>query len=123
MNYLNKKDIILIGAAIEVYNQMGAGFLEEIYQECLEIELNLRNIIYERQPKLLIFYKKRRLNRYYIPYLYAYNGIIVELKAVKRLTDIETAQILNYLRGSKKRVGYSINFGCAAKLEWKRMII
>ena len=107
MNELFKQEgYNLIGAALEVYNQMGAGFLEEIYQECLEIELNLRNIVYERQPKLLIFYKKRRLDRYYIPDLYVYNGIIVELKAVKRLTDIETAQIFNYLKGSKKRVGY-----------------
>ena len=107
----------LIGAAIEVYNQMGAGFLEEVYQECLEIELNLRGIGYERQPRLSIFYKKNSLNKCYIPDLYVYNGIIVELKAIKHLTDIEVAQILNYLKGSLKRVG------CTTELEWKRLIL
>lgn len=113
----------LIGAAMEVYNQMGSGFLEEIYQECLEIELKLRGIVYESKPKLVIFYKKNRLNKYYQPDLYVYNGIIVELKAIKHLGDNEIAQILNYLKGSEKRVGYLINYGCPTELEWKRFIL
>ena len=113
----------LIGAAMEVYNQLGSGFLEEIYQECLEIELKLRGIVYESKPKLTIFYKKNKLNKYYQPDLYVYNGIIVELKAIKHLGDNEIAQILNYLKGSEKRVGYLINYGCPTELEWKRFIL
>ena len=113
----------LIGAALEVYNQMGSGFLEEVYQECLVIELKLRGIVYESKPQLTIFYKNNKLDKYYQPDLYVYNGIIVELKAIKHLGDNEIAQILNYLKGSEKRAGYLINYGCPAELERKRIIL
>jgi len=113
----------LVGAAIEVYNQMGHGFLEEVYQECLEIELAMRGVPFEAQPSLGLDYKKRTLKRTYRPDLVVFGGIVVELKAVKSLTPIETAQLINYLRATKKRVGYLINFGNPAKLEWQRFVL
>lgn len=113
----------IVGAAIEVYNTLGHGFLEEVYQECLEIELKLRNIPFQSHPKLILSYKSKQLEKYYIPDLYLYDGIVVELKAVKQLSEEHFAQIMNYLRATEKPVGYLLNFGCTEKLEWKRIII
>ena len=113
----------LVGAAIEVYNTLGHGFLEEVYQECLEIELALRDIPFQSHPKLILSYKGKRLEKYYIPDLYVYDGIIVELKAIKQLVDEHKAQIMNYLRAAEKPVGYLLNFGCTEELEWKRIIM
>lgn len=113
----------LVGAAMEVYNQQGHGFLEEVYQECLEIELGLRQIPFVSQPKLALRYKGHALDRFYRPDLYVYGGLVVELKAMKCLTDNESAQLLNYLKATGKRVGYLLNFGHPDKLEWKRMVL
>lgn len=110
----------LIAAAIEVYNTIGSGFLEEVYLECLEMELKQRNIPFLSQPLLSIYYKDRKLQKYYKPDLFVYDGIVVELKAVKGLTEIEEAQLLNYLKATNKTVGYLINYGNKNKLEWKR---
>ena len=71
----------LVGAAIEVYNTLGHGFLEEVYQECLEIELRLRDVPFQSYPKLTLSYKSKQLEKYYIPDLYVYDDIVVELKA------------------------------------------
>jgi GxxExxY protein len=113
----------LVGAAMEVYNNMGTGYLEEVYQECLERELALRGIPFESQPLLSLFYKGEKLNKHYRPDLYVYGGIVVELKALKHLGNDEFAQILNYLRGTRKRVGYLLNFGSAKEIEWKRIVL
>ena len=113
----------LVGAAIEVYNTLGHGFLEEVYQECLEIELRLRDIPFQSHPKLILSYKSRELEKYCIPDLYVYDGIVVELKAIKQLIDEHTAQIMNYLKATEKPVGYLLNFGCTEELEWKRIIM
>lgn len=112
----------LVGAALEVYNNLGSGFLEEIYQESLELELKLQGIPFISQPQLNIHYKGYRLEKYYRPDLYAYNGIVVELKAVKELNLIFEAQLLNYLKATQRPVGYLINFGSSEGLQWKRMI-
>jgi len=112
-----------VGAAIEVYNTLGHGFLEEVYQECLEIELKFRDIPFQSHPKLILSYKSKQLEKYYIPDLYVYDGIVVELKAVKQLSEEHFAQIMNYLRATEKPVGYLLNFGCTEKLEWKRIIM
>jgi GxxExxY protein len=113
----------LVSAAIEVYNTLGHGFLEEVYQECLEIELRSRNIPFRSHPKLILSYKSKQLEKYYVPDLYVYDGIVVELKAIKQLLDEHTAQIMNYLRATEKPVGYLLNFGCTEELEWKRIIM
>lgn len=113
----------LIGAALEVYNEKGQGFLDEVYQECLEIELSLRGIPFEAQSALSLSYKGRSLRRTYRPDLIAFGEIVVELKAIKQLTDNDMAQLLNYLRATGKRVGYLVNFGHPGKLEWQRFIL
>lgn len=113
----------LMGAAFEVYNEKGHGFLEEVYQECLEIELSIQDISYNSQPGLPIYYKNRRLNKFYYPDLYVHNSLVVELKAANELINDHRAQLMNYLHGTKKNVGYLINFGNPNKLEWERFII
>ena len=112
-----------VGAAMEVYNVMGPGYLEEVYQECLERELALRNIPFESQPQLNLYYKGEPLDKYYRPDLYVHSGIVVELKALKRLSNDEVAQNLNYLKGTNKQVGYLLNFSAPEDLEWKRFVL
>lgn len=113
----------LIGAAIEVHKELGRGFLEPIYQESLEIELNNRSIPFTAQERLTIYYKNSALKKEYIPDLICYGKIIVEIKALDKLSNIESAQLLNYLKATKLRVGVLINFGSQGKLEWSRYIL
>jgi GxxExxY protein len=101
---------------------MGEGFLEAIYQEALEIELAERKIPFVPQKSLPVFYKKRRLEKEYVADLICYDKIIVELKALDRLTKKEESQILNYLKATGLRVGLLINFGSSGKLEWSRFV-
>ena len=112
----------LIGACFEVYNEMGNGFLEEVYQESLELELTERGIPFIAQPKLPIFYKGRQLRKHYEADLLVLDKIIVELKAVKSLLPEHEAQLLNYLKATGRRVGYLVNFGAHPKLDWRRRI-
>ena len=112
----------LIGVALDVYNELGNGFLEEVYQEVMEIELKKRQIMFLSQPELKLFYKGQELNKRYRPDLYVYDNIVVELKAIKQLGNNEYAQLINYLKISKKSVGYLINFGAENELQWKRLI-
>lgn len=120
---LQREGYELVGAAFEVYNQIGPGFLEEVYHECLRRELTLRGIPFESQPELRLFYKGDALDKYYRPDFYVYGEIVTEIKALKALSDNESAQLLNYLKGSRKRVGYLLNFGSPKVLEWKRFIL
>ncbi len=110
----------VVGAAMEVSNEMGAGFLEAVYQEAMQIELAERKIPFEAQVPIWISYKEHRLMKMYVPDLVCYDQIIVEIKAVKKLTTIDEAQLINYLKATSKPVGLLLNFG-APKLEWKRM--
>jgi GxxExxY protein len=112
----------IIGAAIEVYNQLGNGFLEGVYQDALAIELALRSIPFKEQVPLEILYKKQPLRHHYVPDLILFDKIIVELKAISALGVIEEAQLINYLKATGLRLGLLINFGSANKLEWKRLI-
>ena len=118
-----KEGYDLVGAALEVHNVLGGGLLEEIYQQALEHELFLREIPFESKKKLVVFYKEEQLEKYYIPDLFVFGGIIAELKAVKELCDEHRAQLLNYMRLTKLRVGYLLNFGTIDKLEWERFIL
>jgi GxxExxY protein len=111
----------IVGAAFEVYNVLGAGFLEAVYQEALEIELTNRGIPFVSQKELRIFYKGQPLRKTYTPDFVAFEKIIVEIKALDHLTTREQAQLLNYLKATGFEVGVLINFGAEAKLEWKRM--
>lgn len=107
----------------EGYNEMGHGFLEEVYQESTEIELNERGIPFTSQPKLQLFYKGKPLRKYYEADLIVIGEIAVELKAVKAILPEHEAQLINYLRATKKRVGYLVNFGSHPLLEWRRRVL
>jgi len=113
----------IIGAAIEVHKELGNGFLEPVYQEALEIEFTLRKIPFEPQKRLQLFYKGVQLKKEYIPDFVCYDKIIVEIKALDRLSNIEIAQLINYLKATKLKLGILINFGSQGKLEWKRFVV
>lgn len=110
----------IIGAAMEVYYKLGRGFGEPIYQEAFVRELTHRKIPNVPQCELFVYYKGKPLTTYYKPDVVCFGEVIIELKALDRLTSIEESQILNYMRVSQKRVGLLINFGSRGNLEWKR---
>jgi GxxExxY protein len=110
----------VIGAAMEVHSQLGCGFVESVYEEAIAVEFNLRRIKYERQKTLDVFYKGVKVKQFICDFLI--NGqVLVELKAIKNLTDIEMAQVLNYLKATGLKIGLLFNFG-AKSLEYKRII-
>ena len=111
----------IIGAAMEVYNQIGPGFGEAIYQEALEIESEARRIPNNPQQEIYIDYKGTKLRQFFKPDFIYYEKIIVEIKAMDRLTSREEAQLLNYLKATGLPLGILINFGRENDLEWKRM--
>ena len=113
----------IVGAAMEVYWQLGRGFLEPIYQEAFGIELGRRGVPFEPQQELTIHYKGHPLEKKYVADLICFNQIIVELKACERLTGIDEGQLLNYMKITRVKVGLLINFGSRVKLEWKRYVI
>lgn len=113
----------LMGAAFEVHNVQGGGLLEEIYQQSLEIELELRHIPFRRKQELKVYYKNRELEKKYVPDLHVFERIVVELKSVSALTPEHQAQLLNYMRITRSPIGYLINFGPIGKLEYKRFIL
>ena len=113
----------LMGAAFEVYNELGYGLSEEIYQQSLEIEMSLRGIPFQSKPELPVSYKGQSLHTHYTPDFFAFGGIVVELKAVTNLIPDHEAQLFNYMRIVCHPVGYLINFGHRADLEWKRFIV
>jgi GxxExxY protein len=113
----------LMGAAFEVYNEQGSQLSEDIYQASLEAELKFREIPFDAQRRLDVFYKGVRLEPYFVPDLFVYDQIIVELKAVKKLLPEHEAQLINYLAITGKKVGYLINFGHQGALEWKRIVL
>lgn len=112
----------LIGACFEVYNELGNGFLEDVYQESLELELTERGVPFISQPKLPVLYKGRTLRKHYEADLLVCDKIIVELKSVRALAPEHEAQLLHYLKSTGRRVGYLVNFGAATKLEWLRRV-
>lgn len=113
----------LMAAVFDVYNEMGSGFLEEVYHESLELELTGRAFSYVSKPKLALFYKGRPLKKQYEPDLIVLGEIVLELKAVKTLLPEHEAQLINYLKATRKRVGYLVNFGAFPRLEWKRFVL
>ncbi len=96
---------------------------EEIYHESLEHELHLQNIPFLAKPEIRCEYKGHQLNKRYIPDLVVSGSLVVELKAVTALANEHEAQLLNYLRISRRPVGYLLNYGHKDTLEWKRLIL
>ena len=123
MNLIYREEVYaIIGACFEVYNEMGSGFLEDVYQESLERELGSRNIPFEAKPKLPIYYKGKLLTKKYEPDFVLYSKIIMEIKAVKALTDEHRAQLQNYSKASNFQVGLLVNFGKHGTLEYERIV-
>ena len=123
-NFIYKEDSFAIrGAIFEVYKIIGSGFLEPVYQECLEREFKNRSIPFQKQPDLFISYKGEVLPLTYKPDFVCYEKIIIELKAVKEISDEHRAQIHNYLRASGLRLGLLVNFGHTPRVEIERIIL
>jgi GxxExxY protein len=120
---LFKEEVYAIqGAAFEVYREMGAVFLEAVYQECLEKEMQRRGLAFVAQPGLRLSYKGEMLEQVYRPDFVCGDNIILELKAVKQIGPEHQAQILNYLKATGLRLGLIINFGHHPKVEIQRFI-
>ncbi len=111
----------IIGAAMEVHRHLGCGFLEEVYQEALERELKHREIPFEAQCRIKVYYKDEPLDKYYIADLVCYDDLIIELKAVGELAPIHTSQLVNYLQATNSLYGVLINFG-EESLRYRRVI-
>jgi len=119
---LREEVYAIVGAAFEVYNQLGPGFLEAVYQEALETELNLRQIPNSPQQEIQVIYKGMPLKKSYVADLVAYSKVIVEIKAMDHLTPREYSQVINYLKATGFQVGVIINFGSEKEMQWKRLI-
>ena len=121
---LYKEEVYEIqGAVFEVYKEMGGGFLESVYQECLEKELTTRSIPFESQKELILTYKGAPLNHTYKPDFIFYDSIIGEIKAVKDVSNEHRAQVINYLKATGYRLGLLINFGHFPKATVERIIL
>jgi len=112
----------IIGACFQVYKDKGCGFLEPVYQECMEIELSHRLISARPKSSLLLTYRGITLKQTYEPDFICYDKIILELKAVEALTDQHRAQVLNYLNATGLELGLLVNFGHHPGLEWERIV-
>ncbi|HEX6987511.1 MAG TPA: GxxExxY protein [Planctomycetaceae bacterium] len=113
----------IVGACFEVYNDKGCGFLESVYQECLEIEFRRQGIPFVPQPELTLEYRGAVLRQTFRADFVCFGKIIVELKAVSSLCGEHQAQLLNYLNATGFELGLLINFGHYPKLEYKRIAL
>jgi GxxExxY protein len=113
----------IMGACFEVYKIMGRGFLEAVYQECLEIEFTNREIPFISQHALPIIYKGRTLNQFYRADFICYDRIIIEVKAVSQLIEEHRAQAINYLRATRMRLAILVNFCASPELEHDRLVL
>lgn len=121
---LYKEEVYAIqGAVFEVYREMGCGFLEAVYQECLEREFTHRGIPFVAQKELRLYYKGEALEQKYWPDLMCYDKIIVELKAAKEIAAEHEAQVFNYLKATGFKLGLIVNFGHYPKAQIKRIIL
>ncbi len=113
----------LLGACFEVYKEKGCGFLEAVFQECLEMELADRGIPFQAHPQLSLEYKGRPLKQKYQPDFVCFGKVILEIKAVSKLTDEHRAQLHNYLKATGLRVGLLVNFGHFPLVEHERIVL
>jgi GxxExxY protein len=113
----------IMGACFEVYKEKGSGFVESVYQECLEMELGDRKIPFKAQVELALNYKGRPLKSKFKPDFICYDKIVVELKSVSGLTDEHRAQVQNYLRATGMKLALLVNFCHYPKLEYERIVL
>ena len=111
----------IIGGCFNVYKDKGCGFLEPVYQECVEIELAHQNIPFAAKPKLPLSYRSQALKQHYEPDFICHGKIILELKAVTLLADEHRAQVINYLKATGYKLGLLVNFGHYPRLDWERL--
>ncbi len=111
----------IIGACMKVHRNLGAGFLESVYQEALGKEFTAQNIAYKEQPKLSLKYDGAPLKKYFVADFVCYDQIIIEIKAATFLNKIMAAQTINYLKATGLQIGLLINFG-RQSLTWNRFI-
>ncbi|RPJ24129.1 MAG: GxxExxY protein [Chloroflexi bacterium] len=124
MNIVEERDpqtYAIIGATMEIHRQLGHGFLEAVYQEAAVIEFALRQVLFEREVTLPIRYRDILLPTHYRADFVCFSEIIVEFKALSRLSSVEEAQLLNYLKATGLKRGLLINFG-ASSLQYKRLV-
>ena len=122
MDYLYQQETEeIIGAFYEVYNTLGGGFLEYVYQDALAIEFEKRSIPYEKESLIKIYYKGVALKHYYQADFVCFGNIIVETKALRCLTEENYPQVLNYLKATNHKLALLVNFG-HTKIEFKRII-
>ena len=108
----------VIGAAYSVYNQLGFGFLENVYKKAMALELDKLSLNVESEKPLTVYYDDQVVGEFYID-LYVESAVLVELKSVQNFAKSHEVQLVNYLNGLKKEVGLLINFGPAG-VEVKR---
>jgi GxxExxY protein len=111
------------GAIFEVYRAMGAGFLEAVYQECLEVEFSRRGVAFEACKPLGLIYRGQPLRQTYVADFICYDRIIVELKAARAIAPEHRAQTINYLRATGMKLGLLVNFGSAPRVEIERFAV
>ena len=112
----------IIGAAMEVHRVLGCGFLEPVYQKALAVEFSKRKIPYVRETSFPVFYKDVELNVPYRPDFICYDNVVVELKALGRISGIEESQVINYLKVTGHETGLLLNFGTRS-LEYRRLVL
>ena len=113
----------ILGACFEVYKEKGCGFLEGVYQDSLEIELALRGVAARALVPIPLSYKERPLKRHYEADFVCFDKVLLELKAVSKLTDEHRAQVQNYLHATGLKVGLLVNFGHFPKVEYERFVL
>lgn len=117
----SEESYAIMGACFEVYKEKGPGFLESVYQECLELEFLVRCIPHQSHIALAISYKGQLLKCKYTPDFICYDKNIIELKAVSTLIDEHRAQVHNYLRASGFKLGLLVNFSHYPGLQYQRI--
>ena len=120
---LKEEVYAIVGAAMDVYWQLGRGFLESVYQEALGIEFRRRRIPFEAQEEIVIHHKGEALKKKYVADFICYAQIVIELKALEGLCGRDVGQLLNYMKATRFNVGLLINFGSPVRLEWHRYVI